>query len=240
MRLLLLSNSTNAGEVFLDYARLSIKSFLGDKSLKVLFIPYAAITFSFDEYEAKVHERFHEIGHDVLSIHKFNSPVHAVSAAEAIVIGGGNTFQLLRLLQQNNLIDAIRTKVLDGLPYIGWSAGANVACPTICTTNDMPVVEPLGFNALNLVPFQINPHYTDIVPVGHAGETRDQRIVEYLVANNEKTVVGLREGTMFSYDKQKLMLIGEKKAKIFKFGQSPYELGSSDDFNFLMLNVGVI
>ena len=234
MRLLLLSNSTNAGEPYLDYPKTEIKSFLGNKPVNVLFIPYAAVTFSFDEYESKVKERFREIGHQVVSIHKFESSQEAIRWMEAIVVGGGNTFHLLKTLQQFQLLETIRRKVKEGIPYIGWSAGANVSCPTICTTNDMPIVEPTGFKAFNLIPFQINPHYTDVVPPGHAGETRDQRIAEFLEANPEMTVVGLREGTMFKFENGKLVLIGDKTAKVFRYRQLPFEVDGKTDLSFLM------
>ena len=157
MRLLLISNSTNPGEPYLNYPKNNIKEFLGEKPLKVLFIPYAAVTLSFDVYEEKVAERFREIGHEIISIHHFSDPVAAVQNASAIVVGGGNTWKLLKMIRDNHLIDIVHTKVLAGTPYIGWSAGSNVACPTIKTTNDMPVVEPDAFDAFNLIPFQINP-----------------------------------------------------------------------------------
>jgi dipeptidase E len=234
MKLLLLSNSTNSGESYLFYPKAHIQRFLGEMPVQALFIPYAAVTFSFDEYEKKVKERFQEIGHDVVSIHRYGNPENAVQDASAIVIGGGNTFQLLHLLQKNRIIEAIRRKVLNGTPYIGWSAGSNVTCPTICTTNDMPIVETNGLKSFNLVPFQINPHYTDVVPSNFSGETRDQRIAEYLAANPSRTVVGLREGTMFLLNNTTLKLIGPHKAKIFKINETPYELGEKDDFSFLL------
>lgn len=234
MKLLLISNSTNPGEQFLDYPKYHIQSFLGNKPVKAVFIPYAAVTFSFDEYEKKVKERFNEIGHDVVSIHHFDRPVEAIKSAEAVVVGGGNTFHLLRNLQLKGLLSVIRERVLAGTPYIGWSAGANVSCPTICTTNDMPIVETDGLKALNLIHFQINPHYTDFVPAGHGGETRDQRIGEFLIANPEVTVAGLREGTMFKYENNDLQLIGNKPVKIFKANTQAYELDAASDFSFLM------
>jgi len=234
MRLLLLSNSTNAGEGYLEYPMPQIIAFLGNKTTKCLFIPYAAVTFSFDEYEDKVKKKFKEIGHDVVSIHTLSSPIKAVESAEVIVIGGGNTFHLLKMLQQTNIIEAIKSRVANGIPYIGWSAGANIACPTICTTNDMPIVETSGFKGLNLIPFQINPHYNDVVLPGHAGETRDQRIAEFLAANPLITVVGLREGTMLKYEQNTLALIGDKATKIFNYNKLPYDLGKESSFNFLL------
>ena len=234
MKLLLISNSTNAGEAYLDYPKQNIKAFLGDKPVKALFIPYAGVSFSFSEYEAKVKNRFNEIGHDIISIHRFSDPVKAVKDADAIVVGGGNTWHLLRLIHDNNLIDAVREKVLSGTPFIGWSAGSNVACPTIKTTNDMPIIDPLGFHAFNFVPFQINPHYLDANPDGHAGETREQRIEEYQVVNKDVYIAGLREGCMFDIHDKNIQLIGKKPCRIFKFGKQPIELNAGDDVSFLL------
>jgi len=235
MKLLLISNSTNAGEAYLDYPKQYIKDFLGKKIKKVLFIPYAAVTFSFDEYQKKVQERFSELGYEVDSIHNYSyqDKKQAIKDCEAIVVGGGNTFQLLKLIQQQDLIETIRYECLKGKPYIGWSAGSNLSCPTICTTNDMPIVEPDSFHAINLVRFQINPHYLDAHPDGHAGETREQRIQEYLVANPYVYVVGLREGTILKIEDAEVKLIGPRKARIFKHGEEPRELGPEDDFDFL-------
>ena len=234
MRLLLISNSTNPGEAYLDYPKFNIKEFLGDKPVKALFIPYAAVTFSYDEYEEKVNNRFKEIGHSVVSIHRFDDPKKAVEEAEAIVVGGGNTWKLVRTMRDNGIIELIRDKVKKGAPYIGWSAGSNVACPTLRTTNDMPIIDPKGFNVIDLVPFQINPHYLDAHPEGHGGETREDRIREFITENKEIYVVGLREGTMLQFDGENLKLIGKKYARIFKYGQEPKELNVGDDFNFLM------
>jgi dipeptidase E len=156
-----------------------------------------------------------------------------VEKASAIVVGGGNTWMLLKLLHEHKLIDHVRKRILAGVPYIGWSAGSNVACPTIQTTNDMPVAEPSSFKAFNLIPFQINPHYLDANPAGHAGETREQRIEEFIMVNPEIWVAGLREGTMFLIDGQYISLIGPGKARIFKKDHQPLELGENDDFRFL-------
>lgn len=234
MRLLLISNSTMAGEPYLDYPKFNIKEFLGPEIKKTLFIPYAGITFSYDAYAAKVQERFDEIGYTVDPIHKHADPVEAVKNAEAIVVGGGNTFHLVHQLHANNLISAIREKVLAGTPFVGWSAGSNVACPTLRTTNDMPIIEPESFDTFNLVPFQINPHYLDANPDGHAGETREARIEEFIEINPDIYVAGLREGCLFKIENGRLDHIGSRTCRIFKKGQEPYELKSGDDFNFLM------
>lgn len=234
MRLLLISNSTNAGESYLEHAGGDIENFLGNKVKKVLFIPYAAV-FSFDEYQKKVSQKFDEFGVKVDSLHNYSLPEKrkAVEEAEAIVVGGGNTFHLLKYLQQEGLVELIRRVVLGGTPYIGWSAGANVACPTICTTNDMPITEPESFHALNLVRFQINPHYLDVYPEGHAGETREMRINEFLVVNPYIYTVGLREGSKMLVEKGEVWLLGNKNARIFKNGEAPLELAPGDDFDFL-------
>lgn len=234
MRLLLISNSTNPGEQYLDYPKNNIKEFLGGVPVKALFLPYAAVTFSYDDYEARVKERFREIGHDIESIHRFSDPVEAVRNARAIVVGGGNTWKLLKQIRDNGLIEAVRERVLSGTPYIGWSAGSNVACPTIRTTNDMPVTEPDSFGSFNLVPFQINPHYLDANPAGHAGETREQRILEFIEMNPGIYVLGLREGTMLKMESRMLTLIGPRTARLFFRGATPVELTGKDDLSFLM------
>jgi dipeptidase E len=138
------------------------------------------------------------------------------------------------MLHDNQLMEAIREKVLNGTPYIGWSAGSNVACPTLRTTNDMPIIDPKGFDTTGLVPFQINPHYLDANPEGHGGETREQRIEEFLEINPHVYVVGLREGTMLHVENGKMSLIGSHTARIFKKGSTPIELNAEDDFSFLL------
>ena len=235
MRLLLISNSTNAGEPYLEYPKEYIREFLGKEPVKALFLPYAAVTFSYDAYEKKVSERFQETGHEIISIHHFRDPVKAVRNASAIVVGGGNTWKLLKTILDNNLIEEVRLKVLSGTPYIGWSAGSNVACPTIMTTNDMPVVEPDSFKAFGLIPFQINPHYLDANPAGHAGETREQRIEEFIEVNPDLYVVGLREGTLLTIENNTIKLAGPRKARIFKRGHEPSESGKDEDLSYLLL-----
>jgi len=235
MRLLLISNSTMAGQGYLEYPMPEIEKFLDGKVKKVLFIPYAAVTFSYDEYQQKVATRFNDIGVEVDSIHLYapEKRKEAVQNAEAIVVGGGNTFHLLKMMQQDDVLETIRYEVMKGKPYMGWSAGSNVACPSICTTNDMPIVEPESFHAINLVRFQINPHYLDGHPDGHAGETREQRIEEFLEANPYIYVAGLREGCMLKIENAKLELIGDKPLRIFRNGQEPREIEVGGDFDFL-------
>jgi dipeptidase E len=234
MKLLLISNSTTPGQPYLDYPKAEIKKFLGEKSIDCLFIPYAAVTFSYEQYEKKVNERFWEIGHSVTGIHHFTDPIKAVEEAEVIVVGGGNTWQLVRMLHEKKLFPVIRKKVLTGAPYIGWSAGSNVACPTLRTTNDMPITDPLGLDTLDLIPFQINPHYLDSNPDGFAGETRAQRIEEFIEVNPKIYVAGLRESTMLKIENDTIKLIGNHTVRIFKKSEQPLELSENDDLSFLL------
>ena len=233
MKLLLISNSTNAGEAYLKYPICQIGEHLQGVS-EVVFVPYAAVTFSYNEYERKVQERFNEIGVKVRSIHREKNPRKAIREAQAICVGGGNTFALTKKMQEQGLMKAILSQVKKGIPYVGWSAGSNVCCPTICTTNDMPIVEPESFKAIGAVKFQINPHYLDANPEGHAGETREQRIEEYIEANPRRYVVGLREGCMLRLMDGKLELIGSRPMRIFKRNQAAYEVQSGDDLSFLL------
>ena len=234
MKLLLLSNSTNHGEEYLSWPQKEIQSFLGNSPVSALFIPYAAVTFSFDEYEAKVEACFSQWGYHVKSIHHAWNPVSEIEKANAIIIGGGNTWQLVRLLHEQGLMEPIRKKVQSGTPYIGWSAGSNVACPSLRTTNDMPIVDPLGFETLGLIPFQINPHYLDVHPEGFGGETREMRIREFIEINPDVYVLGLREATLLRQENNSLRLIGSRTARLFKKGETTKELGSNDDLSFLL------
>ena len=235
MKLLLISNSTNAGEAYLEYPKKNIADFLAKYGVsKVLFIPYAAVTFSYGAYQKKVQARFSEFGVEVDSVHLHQDPVKAVEEAQSIVVGGGNTFHLLKTMQDNKIVEPIRKKVQGGTPYIGWSAGSNVTCPTICTTNDMPIVEPQSFKALNLIPFQINPHYLDAHPDGHAGETREHRILEYIAANQSMYVAGLREGCMFLVEEGNMSLIGPRPVRLFKYGEEAKEIQPSEPFSQLL------
>lgn len=233
MKLLLISNSTNAGEEYLRYPLPEIGRFLQGVR-EIVFVPYAAVTFSYAEYERRVQARFAELGIRVRSVHRAGDPAALVRRAEAICVGGGNTFALARKMQQQGLMQAILRRIRTGVPYVGWSAGSNVCCPTICTTNDMPIVEPESFKAIGAVKFQINPHYLDANPEGHAGETREQRILEYITANPRRYVVGLREGCMLHYENGKLELIGSRPMRIFKKGIAPYEVKAGDDLSFLL------
>ena len=233
MNLLLISNSTNAGEAYLKYPIQEIAKTLEGID-EVVFIPYAAVTFSYDEYEAKVQDRLNEIGVKVRSIHHAINKRNFIRHAKAIMIGGGNTFALLKKMQEEDLLDMIFHRVKAGVPYVGWSAGSNVTCPTICTTNDMPIVQPESFRAIGLVSFQINPHYLDANPEGHAGETREQRIMEYLEANRSRYVVGLREGCMLRINDEGIQLIGSRSMRVFKKGRETFEVQPGENLDFLI------
>lgn len=233
MKLLLISNSTNAGEEYLRYPLPEIGRFLQGVR-EVAFVPYAAVTFSYADYERKVQARFSELGIRVRSVHREKDPAAFIRRAEAICVGGGNTFSLARKMQQQGLMQAILRKVKAGTPYVGWSAGSNVCCPTISTTNDMPIVQPESFRAIGAVRFQINPHYLDANPAGHAGETREQRILEYIEANPRRWVVGLREGCMLRLEQGRLELIGSRPMRVFRKGVETFEVEPGGDLSFLL------
>jgi dipeptidase E len=235
-KMLLISNSTNFGEEYLSYTRPELMKFLNTSVKEVLFIPFAGVTVSFDDYEAKVEKVFNELGYGVVSIHNFENMIEAVNKAECIVVGGGNTFHLVYMLHKTGIMQAIKEKVNSGTPFIGWSAGSNVACPTLKTTNDMPIIEPESFDCLNLIPFQINPHYSDFVQPNHGGETREQRIAEFLVANPLMKVAGLRESSMLLIEGESVKLIGTNSMRFFEHQKPPQEFTSNDNLDFLLQN----
>lgn len=235
MQLLLLSNSTNQGEEYLGWPREILSRFITTNNIKsCLFVPYAGVTVTWDDYTSRVRAVFSQWGCAVQSVHEVNDPVLSVSKAECIVVGGGNTFRLVQMMQETGIMAAIREKAMAETPFIGWSAGSNVACPTLCTTNDMPVIQPASFNTLNLLPFQINPHYLDANPEGHGGETREQRINEFQALKPEVVVVGLREATALFLDGDKLNLLGNRPMRLFVAGKDPVECLPGDDISFLM------
>lgn len=237
MELLLISNSASPGESYLEKAKADLSKLLGSQDVKqnVVLIPYAAVTYSFDEYVSKVNNALESEGIRVYGVHEGKSPIDAVLGASAILVGGGNTWQLTRMMQEQGLMEVIRRRVKEeGIPYAGWSAGSNVACPTLSTTNDMPITEPQSFHALRLVPFQINPHYLDAHPSNHGGETREMRIQEYIIANPDVYVAGLREGTRLLVQDEKMELLGDKPMRLFKHGEEPREINPGEDLSFLL------
>src|SRR6202795_4680919 len=191
-RLLPLRNSTLHGSGYLDHAEGEIRDFVGGRT-SVLFVPYAV--YERGVYAAKARERFHAMGLSLTSIHDVSNMPRAMDEADVIFIGGGNTFRLLKGLHDHNLLGPDPAESSGGVPYIGSSAGSIVACPTLKTTKDMPVVQPPSFEALGLIPFQISPHYIDPDPAStHMGETHEERIKQFL-EENEEDVIGLREGS---------------------------------------------
>lgn len=219
-RILLISNSTLYGSGYLDHAETEIRSFLGDVK-HVLFVPFAL--HDRDGYTATAQKRFEKMGYELSSVHTARDPRAAVNDTDVVFIGGGNTFRLLKALYDFKLLDPIRERVEAGMPYIGSSAGSNVAGPTIKTTNDMPIVEPPSFNALGLVSFQINPHYLDPDPNSkHMGETREERLRQFL-EENDTPVAGLREGAMVRIENGETILRGSTGARIFRKGSDPVE-----------------
>jgi dipeptidase E len=233
-RLLLLSNSKNYGMGYLEHAKGAIQDYLGGGVKRVLLVPYAGVTVAWDDFAKAVAGPYKEIGYEIDPIHEADDPVAAVKGAEAIAVGGGNTFHLLKTMYDVGIMDAIRERVAAGVPYMGWSAGSNVAGPTIRTTNDMPIVEPPTFDALGLVPFQINPHFTDAVLPNHQGETRTDRLTEFIEANPGMPVVAIPEGTMLRVEGDRLELIGERNAKVFLKGRDVAECPPGDSLQFLM------
>jgi dipeptidase E len=220
-RLLLISNSTLHGSGYLDHVERDIRGLLG-ASKRVLFIPFAL--HDRGAYAAQARARFAAMGYELDSAHEVDNPRYAVEQAEAVFIGGGNTFRLLYSLYEADLLPAIRERVRAGMPYVGTSAGAVVAAPTIKTTNDMPIVEPPSFNALGLISFQINAHYLDPDPSStHMGETRAVRLAQFL-EENETPVVGLREGSLIRVERGTHRLLGTANARIFRRGHEPFEV----------------
>lgn len=216
-RLLLLSNSVQHGLGFLDHAEDAIREFLGE-ARSLAFVPYAA--HDLDAYERKIRERFAALGTAVASVHR---NVAAVQEADAIFIGGGNTFRLLYRLYQHRLLEPIREAVLGGKPFLGSSAGSIVAGPTIKTTKDMPVLEPESFDCFGFVDYQISPHYLDPDPNSkHMGETQEERIGHFLEENDAR-VVGLREGSMLRVERGVTTLLGPHPARLFQRGVAPFE-----------------
>jgi dipeptidase E len=231
-RVLLISNSTLYGSGYLDHAESEIRNFLQGVK-RVLFIPFAL--YDRDAYAATAQKRFASMGFALESIHQLVDAPQAVRDAESIFVGGGNTFRLLKALYDFDLLSLIRGRVAKAVPYIGSSAGANVAGPTIKTTKDMPIVQPPSFEALGLVPFQISPHYQDPAPNStHMGETQEERILQFL-EENDTPVVGLREGAMVRLESSATVLKGSTGARIFRKGQDPVEMLPGASLNLVAM-----
>jgi len=222
-RILLISSSVCHPTGYLDHAEDEIRDALGGVR-RVLFLPYAL--FDRDAYADKAAERFGRMGYEVESAHRSHDPARAVDGAHAVFIGGGNTFRLLKALYELHLLEPLRRRASNGMPYIGSSAGSNVAGATIGTTNDMPIVEPPSFAALGLVPFNLNPHYVDADSAStHRGETREERIAQFH-EENEVPVVALREGAMLRVENGGATMRGTGGGRLFRRGETPIELAT--------------
>lgn len=230
--MLLVSTSTVHGSGYLQHCEQAARElFAGCR--RIAFVPYAL--FDHETYTARASERFDAWGLELVSVHRAARPAELVAEVDGIFIGGGNTFRLLRDLYAFELIEPIRRRVAAGMPYMGTSAGSNAACPTLSTTNDMPIVQPPSFEALGLVPFQLNPHYLDPDPSStHMGESRDQRLAEYL-EENERDVLGLREGAMLRIDGDRMTLLGKPGGKHFRRGTAPEEIADHTDLSALLV-----
>jgi dipeptidase E len=230
-RILLISNSIVYGCGYLDHVEQEIKAFLG-KAKRILFFPYAL--YDLDGYTAEAKARFGVMGYSLESVHRAADPRKAVENTDAFFVGGGNTFRLLKALQDLDLLAPILQKVRGGAPYIGSSAGSNVAGPTIKTTKDMPIVQPRSFDSLGLVPFQVSPHFQDPDPNSrHMGETQEERILQFL-EENETPVVGIREGAWLVCENGAVTLKGEAGARIFRRGEVPVEAKAGDNIVHLV------
>lgn len=217
-QLLLLSNSTKSGEGFIAWPEKYILDFFRDVRGDIAFIPFAGVSLSWDAYAKRVSGRMSELGFSIKSVHTAQDPKALIKSSAGIMIGGGNTFHLTHYLYKYDLIKPIKLQVSNSIPYLGWSAGTNVACPTMQTTNDMPILPLQYYRTFNFVPFQINAHYTDKTIPNHGGETRADRLNEFIKVNKDRYVIGLREQTGMIIKDGIVELIGEKPAEIFKNG----------------------
>jgi len=230
-KVMLLSNSTNHGAGYLDHAMEEMRELLAGVS-RILFVPFALADRA--AYTAKFRERLER---ESIAVDEATTDLpgrRRIESAEAVFVGGGNTFRLLKAMQDATLLGVLRSRALAGMPYLGASAGINLAGPTIRTTNDMPIVEPRGFDALGLVPFQINPHYLDAdTSSTHMGETREQRLAEFH-EENATTVLGLREGAWIRVEGDSGRLGGQRGARIFRRGAPAEERGPGSSIDDLL------
>jgi dipeptidase E len=213
MNVLMLSSSRVANEDYLQHAILMLNQHLSNIK-ELLFIPFAGVSVSWDDYTTKVQHALPDF--QIIGIHQCSNAHQALDRAQAILVGGGNTFNLLNELYRQDLLGTLKNQVNKGTPYVGWSAGSNICGNSIRTTNDMPIVQPPSFDALNFVPFQLNPHYTDYQAPGHNGETRAQRIEEFCILNPDMPVIGIREGCALLLQGESLALKGELDGVVFK------------------------
>lgn len=217
--MLLMSGSKYKNTEYLAHTIKWLKEFLADyKGKKIAFLPYAGVSRSYDEYEQVVQDKFAELELEIVSVYRAKKHTEILEQADVIAVGGGNTFCLLNQMYENKVLDCIREKVENGTPYLGWSAGANVAGSSIMTTNDMPITYPPSFNALNLFPHQINPHFISGKIQGHNGESREERLKEFLIVNPTSIVYALPEGTALHIQGNQAKVLGE--TAVLQFSQN--------------------
>ncbi|MHB0948722.1 MAG: dipeptidase PepE [Gemmatimonadaceae bacterium] len=224
MNLLLLSSSRANDGPWLTWAFPEIRASLGP-ARSIAFIPWAGVTLDWSDYARMFAEAMAPLNVIVRSVHESDDPCGVIRECDALAVGGGNTFRLVERMHATRVMDTIRERVRGGAPYLGWSAGSNVACPTIRTTNDMPVIEPESFGALGLIPFQLNAHYSDFAPPGFHGETRAQRLAEFTALNPAVPVLAMREGAMLVVRDDAMHLAGEADAVLFRAGAEPQPIG---------------
>ncbi len=218
--LLLLSNSRMPTTGYLEHAIEAIRETLGDAK-NVVLIPYASVTIAWDSTAKNVRNALESLGIQITAIHHFKDPAAALRECDAIMVNGGNTFNLLHHLRRKELIVPLRNEIFKGKPYIGWSAGSGICAPTIRTTNDMPIIDPSGMDALGVIDFQLNAHYSNAVPEGWMGETRDQRLAEFCALNPTVPVFGLPEGDWLRVRGETIELHGPFNGKWFRAGSEP-------------------
>ena len=213
---LLISASSYQDTGYLRHCKNWVKDFLGENGKEeILFIPYAGVRRTNDEYEQKVIDRLKN--KNIKSIHHYEDKISAIKNANSIAVGGGNTFMLLYTLYKLNLIEPIKEAVANGTKYFGWSAGANIAGKTMMTTNDMPIIMPKSFDSLNIFPYQINPHFISGKLAGHNGESREERLEEFLIANPKETIYALPEGTALLIADSEAEVIGHSEILKFEY-----------------------